>query len=191
MKREGFKRKRPITKMALFLRAMRFAFWLSIVFGVLIALMALFGGDGVQRDAQEIVRFVGSSTLMFFAFMVLTLFPVVMVELSWIRRQEKHYGISFNEEMRKHGIKGYVHMDQHWLILVTGCRIYSFRKGFITDFGEQRKSLFGKRMGSKVMVACEDGKARVIVGTGATLTAIADWALGPEEPEDLSENPEE
>ena len=183
MKLGGFKRRRPITKMALFLRAMRIALWLTIVFGVLMLIMAIFGGDEVQLQQQDILRFVINSTIAFFIIMILTLSPVILFELNWIKRQEKHFGISFNEEMKKYDVKGYVHMDENWLILVSGCRIYAYRKGFLTNFGIQRRSFLGKKMGSKVMAACADGKARMIVGTGATLTAIANWAYEIEESE--------
>ena len=181
MRQSKFNRSKPITKMALFLRAMRVALWITIAFGALILFMAVFVGGDAQQGAQDILWFVTSTTLVFLLFMILFFTPVVLVELSWIKRQEKHYGFKFNDEMKQHNIRGFVHMDENWLILVSGCRVYAYRKGFINDFGIQRRSLFGKRMGSRVMAACEDGKARMISGTGATLTAIADWALGPDE----------
>jgi hypothetical protein len=181
MRQSKSNRSKPITKMALFLRAMRVALWITIGFGVLISFMAVFAGGDAQQGAQEILWFITSTTLVFLLLMILFFAPVVLTELSWINRQEKHYGFKFNDEMKQLDIRGFVHMDENWLILVSGSRVYAYRKGFIIDFGIQRRSMFGKRMGSRVMAACDDGKARMISGTGATLTAITDWALGPEE----------
>ena len=179
MKQSRRKRGRPITKMALYLRAMRVSLWLTIPFGVLILLMALSGDANVQPGLQAMLRFVGGTTLAFFLCMILILSPPILLDLRRIKKQETHYGFRFNGEMKKHDIRAFVHMDANWLVCVSGCRIYAYRKGFLGDFGLQRRSLLGKKLAAKVMVACADGKVRIIAGNLATLTAIETWAQNP------------
>jgi len=176
MEKSKRKRSKPITKMALYLRAMRVSLWITGAFFVLILLMALAGDANLQPGLQHLLWFVGGTTLIFFVLLLLILTPLVLQDLSHIRKQEKHYGFSFNDEMKQHDIRDFAHMDEDWLVFVVRFRIYAFRKGFLTEFGYQRKSLLGKKMESKVMAACADGKTRILSGGGTTLTAIQDWA---------------
>jgi len=175
MKKNERKRSKPITKMALYLRAMRVSIWITIPFFVLILLMVLMGDANIQPGLQSALQFIMTTTLGFFAILLLILAPLVLQELNRIKKQEKHYGFSFNDEMEKYDIKEFVHIGKEWLIIVSRFRIYAYRKGFLTDFGFQRKSFLGKKMESKVIATCADGKAIIILGDGATLTAIQEW----------------
>ena len=177
MKEPRHKRSKPITKMALYLRAMRVSLWITIPFFVFISLMALMGDANVQPELQSMLLFVGGTTLGFFAILFIIISPVVLQDLRRIKNQEKHYGFSFNDEMKQLDIRQFVYMDENWLILVSRIRVYAYRKGFLTDFGVLRKSMLGKKMEAKIIVACADGKARILSGNGATLSAIQDWAL--------------
>jgi len=179
MKKGKRKRSKPITKMALYLRAMRVSLLIGFSFFVLISLMALSGDANIQPGLQSKLLFIGGTTLGFFAVLLLIFSPLVLQDLHRIKKQEKYYGFRFNDEMEQLDIREFVHMDAKWLILVSRFRVYAYRKGFLTDFGFQRKSLLGKKMESRVMVACADGKARILVGGSATLTAIQDWAQNP------------
>ena len=176
MEKSKSKRSKPITKMALYLRAMRVSLWMIIPFFVLISLMALAGDANVQPGLQNMVIFIGGTTLGFIAVLLVILTPLVLQDLRHIKRQEKHYGISFNDEMKELDVRQFFHKDENWLIIVNRFRIYAFRKDFLTDFGIQRRSLLGKRMEAKVIAACADGKARMISGSGTTLTLIQEWA---------------
>jgi len=179
MKKSKRKRSKPITKMALYLRAMRVSLWITIPFFVLISLMTFMGDANIQPGLQNELLFVGGTTLGFFAVLLLILSPLALYDLHRIKKQEKHYGFRFNDEMKRLDIREFVHMDAKWLILVHRFRVYAYRKGFLTDFGYQRKSLLGKKMEARVIAACADGKARMLVGGGATLTAIQNWAANP------------
>ncbi|MCL2201300.1 MAG: hypothetical protein FWB75_04980 [Oscillospiraceae bacterium] len=179
MKKSASKRRRPVTKMALYLRAMRISLWLTITFFVLILLMALMGDANIEAGLQSVLLFAGGSTLIFFAILLIILSPLVLQDLSRIRNQEKHYGFSFNEEMKRLDVRQFAYTDEQWLVLVSRFRVYAYRKGFLTEFGFQRKSLLGKKMEAKIMAACADGKTRILTGGGATLSAIQDWAQSP------------
>jgi len=173
MKNGKNKRSKPITKMALYLRAMRVSLWITLPFFVLISLMALMGdAPGVQNN----LHFAVTTTLSFFVILLVILTPLVLQDLYRIKKQEKHYGFNFDNEMKQLDIKEFVHMDKKWLIIVSRFRVYAFRKGFLTDFGFQRKSFLGKKMESKVIATCADGKALIISGDGTTLAAIQEWA---------------
>ena len=138
--------------------------------------MALMGDANIQPGLQSLLLFVGGTTLGFFAVLLLILFPGIFQDLRRIKIQEEHYGFKFNDEMKKLDIREFVYTDSKWLIFVNRSRVYAYRKGFLTDFGFQRKSLLGKKMEAKVIVSCADGKARILSGGSATLTAIQDWA---------------
>jgi len=179
MKKSKRKRNKPITKMALYLRAMRVSLWLTIPFFVLISLMTFVGDANIQPDLQSKLLFIGGTTLTFFVALLLIFSPLVLKDLHRIKVQEKHFGFNFNDEMKQLEIREFAHMDAKWLILVNRARIYAYRKGFLTDFGFQRKSLLGKKMEAKIIAACADGKARILYGSGATLKAIQAWAENP------------
>jgi len=174
---ERRKRKKPITKMALYLRAMRVSLWLTILFFTLSLLMALLGDANIRPGLQSMLIFVGGNTLGFFAILFLLLSPLALLDINRIKKQEKHFGFSFNDEMKRLDIREFVHTDDEWLILVHRFRIYAYKKGFMTDFGFQRKSFLGNKLESKVLAECADGKARKLSGGAATLKAIQDWAL--------------
>ena len=176
MKKSKRRRSKPITKMALYLRAMRVSLWITIPFFAFILLMALMGDANIQPGLQSKFLFVAGTTFGFFAIILLILSPLVLQDISRINKQEKHYGFKFNDEMNRLDIREFVHADAMWLILVSRFRVYVYRKGFLTDFGFQRKSLLGKKMESRVIIACADGKGRMLTGGGAALTAIQEWA---------------
>jgi hypothetical protein len=176
MRKNKHKRNKPITKIALYLRAMRVSLWITIPFFVLISLMTLMGDANIQSGLQNELLFVSSTTLGFFAILLLILSPLILQDLHRIKKQEKHYGFNFNDEMKQLDIKEFVYMDTKWLILVIRFRVYAYRKGFLTDFGFQRKSFLGKKMEAKIIAVCADGKARMLAGDSTTLTAIQDWA---------------
>ena len=179
MEKSKRKRSKPITKMALYLRAMRVSLWIIIPFFVLISLMAFMGDANIQPGLQSKLLFIGGTTLGFSAVLLLIFTPLVLKDLHCIKKQEQHYGFRFNDEMKQLDIREFVHMDTNWLILVSRFRVYAYRKGFLTDFGFQRKSLLGKKMEAKIIAACADGKARILAGSGTTLTAIQHWAENP------------
>jgi len=179
MKKSKRKRSKPITKMALYLRAMRVSLWITIPFFLLISLMAFMGEANIQPGLQSQLLFIGGTTLGFCAILTLILSILVLQDLRRIKQQEKYYGFNFNDEMKQLDIREFVHMDAKWLILVSRIRVYAYRKGFLTDFGFQRKSLLGKKMEAKIIASCADGKARMIYGSGATLIAIQEWAQKP------------
>jgi len=178
MKERLNKRSKPITKMALYLRAMRVVLWITIPFFVLISLMVLMGDANVQPELRSMLLFVAGNTLGFFAILSIVISPVVLRDIQRIKNQEMYYGFSFNNEMKRLDIRQFVYVDEKWLILVSRIRVYAYRKDFLTDFGVLRKSMLGKKMEAKIMVECADGKARILSGSGATLNAIQDWALG-------------
>ena len=175
MSQGNFIRKTPITKMALYLRAMRMALWVTIAFGALMTLMSLFSDAGAGSDPLSTLWFIFSTTFAFFIFLILAMSPIILTELYLIKKQEKHFGFNFNDDMKLHDIRNFAHMDENWFILVSGSRVYAYRKGFITDFGTQSNSIFSRKMSSRVVVACADGKARIIMGTSANLTALEEW----------------
>jgi len=170
------KQGKTITKMALYLRAMRVSLWIVLPFFVLISLMAFTGAASIQPGLQSALWFISTTTLSFFAILLLILTPLALQDLHHIRKQEKHFGFNFNNEMKQLDIRSFSHMDAKWLIHVNRFRIYAFRKGFLVDFGFQRKSMLGKKMETKVMASCADGKIRTLAGDAATLSAIQDWA---------------
>jgi len=176
MEKSKYKSNKAITKMALYLRAMRVSLWITIPFFVLISLMALMGYANIQSGLQSMLLFIGTTTLSFFAILLLILSPFVLQDLYRIKKQEKHYGFNFNDEMKRLDIRGFIHMDSKWLIIVDRFRIYAYRKGFLVDFGLHRKSFLGKKMEAKVMASCADGKVRILAGDAAMLVAIQDWA---------------
>ena len=179
MKKSKCKRNKPITKMALYLRAMRVSLWLTIPFLVLISLMTLMGDANIQPGVQSTLTFIGGTSLAFFAILLVILSPGVLQDLRCIKKQENYYGFNFNDEMKRLDIRAFAHVDEQWLILVDRFRVYAYRKGFLTDFGFQKKSILGKKMESKIIAACADGKALMLTGGGANLAAIQDWAQKP------------
>ena len=170
------KRNRPITKLALYLRAMRMSLWIIAPFFVLIILLALSGDANIAPGLGNMIQFVIGTTLGFYVILLFILTPLVWMDLRVISKQEKFFGFNFNDEMKKEGITEFVHRDAKWLILVIRFRVYVYRKGFLSDFGFRRKSPLGKKMESKIIAACADGKGLMIRGDGATLTAIQEWA---------------
>jgi len=167
-------RRRPITKTALFIRAVRVSLLVSIAFGVL-AWFAVSSTSDAQAGVWEALRFAAGSALGLQVFMLLTLSVLVFQDFRTIAKQEKLYGFRFRDEMEKYQIKTFQQIKGEWFVLVGGCRVYAFRRGFITDFGKQKGSMLGKKLGAKMMVECADGVVRVLGGDRSVLTALQNW----------------
>jgi len=162
--------------MALYLRAMRVSIWITIPFFALISLMALMGDASIESGLQSMILFIVTTTLSFLAILIIILTPLALQDIHHIKKQEKYYGLNFNDEMKRLDIREFEHIDSNWLIIVSRFRVYAFKKGFLIDFGFQRKSFLGKKMETKVMASCADGKIRTLAGDSTTLIIIQEWA---------------
>jgi hypothetical protein len=107
-------------------------------------------------------------------------------QLRQIKKQEKYFGISFSDEMKRYRIDVVASRDNErkyqlerigdksmdWFIIVDGSAIIAFKRDYVISIGEHigEDSCF-----QEVTVLCVDGTKQVVRGTKDSIKEFREW----------------
>jgi len=177
---------RTISKLLLYLSAVKVMFWLGVGIGgfliVIIIVMAQFD-EGAARALSEDVLTIILIAMVPMLPLVGTASAITLRGMSHIVKQEKFFGIRFRDEMQKHHITEIKHMSSDWFINVDNCLIIAFRSGFIIGIDEVREPKSNSRnryapFTPRILVIeamGADGKKKKIVGTEQSIRKLKKW----------------
>jgi hypothetical protein len=167
--------KHQITKFSLFLNAMRVIFKIGIFVGVFIIILtiSLYFVNKSLSFTEHLLIAVGGSVF-FTLLLLLASLPLPLKGIRYITKQEKYFGISFNEEMQKHNVREINYVSYEWFVSVRMSRIIVFRRGYLSAVLSSKQS--GRNIvTSEINVLVNDGKKIKLVGHPKTIEELREW----------------
>ena len=171
---------KPLTKVGLYLGAMKVFFGMGIGLGIFAGLMLMMVG---VVNNNLIVGLVFVAPMFIFMLVMFTIIGsiVVLPGIFRIVAQELFFRMIFHEEMQKQNITKIEHISEEWFIEVAHQRILVFRRGYIAKVEQVRDMHTGSGgLGPRklVMIAVrEDGRRVKIVGERGSIENLKQWLV--------------
>jgi len=166
-------KERTITKLKMFLRAMRMPFvvggGLAIVFFITISALSL--GSEYHSNFEVFITVGLFALFIFLGFCLIGLFAPLQ-GLLLLNKQENELALSFDMEMLKRGVEEFDHHDKDWFISVKSDRIVVLNRKYLAkleDFGEENRYL------SRITVVSKTGKKHKVIGHVESIQGLLHW----------------
>jgi hypothetical protein len=179
-------RKKFITKITLYTRAMKLFFGLGMSLGIFMVAMIIivpFFTDnplGFRESVEFGIFSIVTPLLLFTIIGSLHLLPGFLR----LAKQEAFFGVRFRDEMRSAQINKTEHVSKDWFISARAAGVVVFRKGFITSVGKIERQ-YRRTLASRVQITTADGSNIRIEAHFETVDLLLKWQKG-----DLSESNE-
>jgi len=170
--------KQVITKLSLYLKAMRFfiilSVSLSLIITVSVILFSLFSDAAALGIIESLLLCMICAGLLFVLFIVIgtvSCYPGI----HRITKQEALLRFCFRDEMIKYGIVGTEHVSPEWFIHADAAGVIAFRKGFIIRIDKVEEFVRRSIINAKITVVGIDNKSMIIISDYRIIEKFAKW----------------
>lgn len=164
---------KPLTKWSLYINTLKVVF---IVSGCVCGFIAIFmtlsylGELGIIAAIKQGIF----AAVLVMAMLTAIITPAPLKAFYLLHKQEKLFGIRFNEEMRKYNICSQNYQDNNWFIDIDQSKLLAFHKNYITDVNKielenSKASLW------RVTVIDVNGKKKRLISSKESLKNLKNW----------------
>ena len=168
---------KSITKLSLYFRAMRFFLIMGFAIGLLLVIVnilpAYIFADNPPEIYEGIVAGIAIATMCLLNFVIIGSAHIIWRGYFRIAKQEKFFGIRFNEEMRSAKINKTDYISHDWFINASVSGVIVFRKGFIVEIDNVERS--AGLTTSKIIIKTANNKRIGVIGKCDTIFKLRKW----------------
>ena len=168
--------KRYITKMTLYLNAIKRHFVMGILIGSVFTVLVLLGYFfGNTTTLSDVARVALTGTLPFALFSVVFHSYMPVPGMYRLAKQEKFLGFRFREEMEKYHISKPACKSRDWFIDISKSNVIVFRRDFIVSIGETNYRILNDIFRKKIIVVGADGERYAVTAHHRVINDFRKW----------------